>query len=54
MAEANPWKANTLEWQTPSPPGHGNFDVLPEVYRGPYEFSHPDRDEDFWPQNSPT
>ncbi len=24
-AEANPWKANTLEWPAPSPPPHGNF-----------------------------
>jgi cytochrome c oxidase subunit 1 len=52
-AEANPWLANTLEWQAPSPPPHGNFpDGLPNVYRGPYEFSHPDRQEDFWPQNA--
>jgi cytochrome c oxidase subunit 1 len=21
----NPWNANTLEWQAPSPPPHGNF-----------------------------
>ena len=51
-AEANPYKANTLEWQCPSPPPHGNFgDNMPEVYRGPYEFSHPDHNEDYWPQN---
>ena len=25
----NPWNANGLEWTTPSPPGHGNFDILP-------------------------
>jgi cytochrome c oxidase subunit 1 len=49
----NPWKANTLEWVAPSPPGHGNFDELPTVYRGPYEYSHPDREEDYWPQNEP-
>ncbi len=24
-----------------------------DVYRGPYEYSHPDRKEDFWPQNEP-
>jgi hypothetical protein len=28
--------------------------VLPTVYRGPYEYSHPDRADDFWPQNLPT
>ncbi len=49
----NPWKANTLEWVAPSPPGHGNFEELPTVYRGPYEYSHPDREDDYWPQNEP-
>jgi cytochrome c oxidase subunit 1 len=52
-AGPNPWKANTLEWQAPSPPPHGNFAEMPRVYRGPYEYSHPDRDEDYWPQNAP-
>ena len=41
----NPWLANGLEWFAPSPPGHGNFDVLPVVYRGPYEYSSPDVDD---------
>ncbi len=54
-AGKNPWDSNTLEWTTPSPPGHGNWPVeeLPTVYRGPYEYSHPDREEDYWPQNLP-
>jgi cytochrome c oxidase subunit 1 len=52
-AEKNPWKANTLEWVADSPPPHGNFAELPTVYRGPYEFGHPDREEDYWPQNQP-
>jgi cytochrome c oxidase subunit 1 len=52
-AEKNPWKANTLEWVADSPPPHGNFKEMPNCYRGPYEFSHPDREEDFWPQNLP-
>jgi cytochrome c oxidase subunit 1 len=53
-AETNPWKANTLEWVAPSPPPHGNFpEGLPNVYRGPYEYSHPDRQDDYWPQNQP-
>ena len=29
----NPWKSNSLEWTAPSPPGHGNFDFQPIVYR---------------------
>lgn len=38
----NPWNANGLEWSAPSPPGHGNFDVPPVCYRGPYEYSSPE------------
>ncbi len=54
-APRNPWHANTLEWTTESPPPHGNWppDELPTVYRGPYEYAHPDHDEDYWPQNQP-
>jgi len=46
----NPWNANTLEWTAPSPPGHGNFDILPVVYRGPYEYASPLVEEDYLPQ----
>jgi cytochrome c oxidase subunit 1 len=54
-AGKNPWRSNTLEWTAESPPPHGNWppDALPSVYRGPYEYSHPDRKEDYWPQNAP-
>ncbi len=52
-AEANPWRANTLEWVAPSPPPHGNFAEMPTVYRGPYEYSVPGRPVDFWPQHLP-
>jgi cytochrome c oxidase subunit 1 len=55
-APTNPWKANTLEWTTPeNPPGHGNWPphAMPEVFRGPYEYSVPGRSEDYWPQNVP-
>jgi cytochrome c oxidase subunit 1 len=52
-AGRNPYNANTLEWVAPSPPGHGNFEELPTVYRGPYEYSVPGREEDYWPQNVP-
>ncbi len=51
--EENPWRANTLEWTLPSPPPHGNFEAMPTVYRGPYEYSSPDHDADFWPQSEP-
>jgi len=54
-AGKNPWKGNTLEWTTESPAPHGNWppDQMPKVYRGPYEYAHPDRAEDYWPQNLP-
>jgi len=47
----NPWHSTTLEWQTPTPPPHGNFDVVPTVVRGPYEYSVPGHARDFTPQN---
>jgi cytochrome c oxidase subunit 1 len=49
----NPWQATTLEWQTPTPPPHGNFAHTPEVHRGPYEYSVPGHASDFTPQNEP-
>jgi cytochrome c oxidase subunit I len=49
----NPWQATTLEWQTPTPPPHGNFDKPMRVYRGPYEYSVPGHATDFTPQNEP-
>ena len=47
----NPWEATTLEWQTPTPPPHGNFAKAPVVHRGPYEYSVPGHATDFTPQN---
>ncbi len=49
----NPWGSTTLEWQTPTPPPHGNFATAPRVYRGPYEYSVPGQPTDFTPQNQP-
>jgi len=49
----NPWGATTLDWQTPTPPPHGNFLTPPSVYRGPYEYSVPGTDRDFIPQDEP-
>src|SRR5262245_37150953 len=52
-AERNPWHANTLEWEAPTPVPHGNFPQIPNVYRGPYEYSVPGEREDFLPQSQP-
>jgi cytochrome c oxidase subunit 1 len=50
-ATDNPWEANTLEWTAPTPPPHGNFPgPIPIVYRGPYEYSSPEVEEDYLPQ----
>ena len=40
-AVANPWRALTLEWQVSSPPPIFNFDSLPTVVGGPYEYGVP-------------
>jgi cytochrome c oxidase subunit 1 len=52
-AGGNPWRATTLEWQTPeTPPAHGNWGKeLPVVYRWAYDYSVPGAKEDFIPQN---
>jgi cytochrome c oxidase subunit I len=54
-AGGNPWRATTLEWQTPeTPPGHGNWGKeLPVVYRWAYDYNVPGAAEDFTPQNQP-
>lgn len=54
-AGPNPWKATSLEWQTPqTPPVHGNWGpALPEVHRWAYDFSVPGAPEDYIPQNTP-
>jgi cytochrome c oxidase subunit 1 len=49
-APKNPWESNSLEWEAPSPPPHGNFETIPVVYRGPYEYSHPEVQQDYLPQ----
>jgi cytochrome c oxidase subunit 1 len=54
-APPNPWKATTLEWQTPdTPPHHGNWGPkLPVVHRWAYDYSVPGAKDDFIPQNEP-
>lgn len=51
QAEANPWKANTLEWQAPTPIPHGNWgDTVPAVHRWPYDYGEIGGAQDFVPQ----
>lgn len=54
-AEANPWRAASLEWQTPeTPPGHGNWGAhTPVAYRWAYAYSVPGAAQDFIAQNTP-
>jgi cytochrome c oxidase subunit 1 len=40
-ASGNPWRALTLEWQVSSPPPIFNFDRVPTVVGGPYEYGVP-------------
>jgi len=37
-ASDNVWSAATLEWQIPSPPPKENFEEIPTVKKGPYDF----------------
>jgi len=53
-ATQNPWNSNALEWTTPVEHIHGNWPgAIPTVYRWAYDYSRPDKEEDFVPQNVP-
>ncbi len=53
-ATQNPWESNTLEWSTGVKHVHGNWEgAIPAVYRGPHEYSRPDRELDYFPQHDP-
>jgi cytochrome c oxidase subunit 1 len=41
QAAANPWRAHSIEWQVSSPPPIFNFDEIPTVVGGPYEYGVP-------------
>lgn len=48
----NPWRATTLEWTTPTRPGHGNWPgEIPEVHRWAYDYGKDGRE--FIPQTEP-
>jgi cytochrome c oxidase subunit 1 len=42
VAEANPWHAKTLEWQTPTPVPIENFERIPVIVAGPYTYGEPE------------
>lgn len=53
-APQNPWHSNTLEWTAPVEHIHGNWPgPLPVVYRWPYDYSKPGKQEDYVPQTVP-
>ena len=55
VKDGNTWEATTLEWSAASSPpiAHGNFETVPSVYRGPYEYSAPGFPQGYAPQNAP-
>jgi cytochrome c oxidase subunit 1 len=52
-AVANPWESNTLEWTVPSPIPYYNYEKIPVVHHGPYEYSmeQPGGTSDWRPQS---
>ncbi len=53
-APQNPWRATTLEWTAPVEHFHGNwYGEIPHVYRWPYDYSKPGKEDDFVPQTVP-
>lgn len=47
-AAPNPWGGKTLEWQTSSPPPHGNFAVLPVVASDFYTYGRVEPEPDLF------
>jgi cytochrome c oxidase subunit I len=40
-APVNPWESRTLEWQLPTPIPADNFDRIPTIVSGPYDYGDP-------------
>lgn len=45
QVSANPWGGITLEWQVPSPPPVENFEKVPVITHGPYDYEHINREQ---------
>ncbi len=45
-AERNPWGGITLEWKVPSPPPHENFEKIPVVTHGAYDYEYYEEEEE--------
>jgi cytochrome c oxidase subunit I len=52
-ATANPWQSRGLEWQLPTPVPLHNFDVIPTILAGPYEYGDPQAPPVFVPGAAP-
>jgi cytochrome c oxidase subunit 1 len=52
-ASDNPWDALTLEWTTSSPPIVENWETLPVVTHGPYDYGMSDRSPELEPATEP-
>ncbi|MCX7867937.1 MAG: cbb3-type cytochrome c oxidase subunit I [Limisphaera sp.] len=53
VRDDNPWQSTTLEWQTPTPPPHGNFLRPPSVHRWAYAYGPRADGTDYLPQSVP-
>jgi len=38
IADKDPWQGKTLEWTVDSPPSLENFEEIPQITKGPYEY----------------
>ena len=38
IADANPWRSRSLEWQLPTPVPPENFEEVPLIVAGPYDY----------------
>jgi cytochrome c oxidase subunit 1 len=52
-AGPNPWRAKTLEWQTASPPPHGNFERVPLVTTDFYGYGDVEPEPDLFGSPAP-